>query len=249
MTDWVRRIASVPGREARLGLWAEALQGLSAQQGAELLDRLVQAASMRDPEAVSAYLPLLDQPGFTSRVGAGRLSDILLAARDADLAACLLLLEDPGRRSLAERLGPPPDPVVEALTLGHRKAAARGLRSPLLERILKDPDPRVIREALRNPRLREQEVLAIASRRPCPEEVFWLLVRSEVWIARLPVRRAVTLNPFAPPRLAAALLPTLLAPDLNEIWCDPSSLAGLRDAAAHVLAWRRSAELNGHQIF
>jgi FXSXX-COOH protein len=235
----MRRLAAVPGDEARRALWAEALETLPAAVAAHVLDRVVREAARRRPEAVAAYLPLLDLPALAERVGPGALAAILAAAQAEEREGCLLLLEYGGAPAARGDVGPPPDPLLESLTLGHRKTAARGPRSSVLDRVLRDPDPRVVGEVLRNPRLREGEVLAIASRRPCPEAVFWLLPRRSGWLRRPAVQRAVVQNPYAPPRLAAALCPLLRDPDLEEVANDEGLHPAVREGALLVLSWRR----------
>jgi hypothetical protein len=235
----IRRISAVEGRQSRLALWGEALRALPPEDAAGSLDRAVRRAALRDSRAWAAFLPLLDLPALKERVGPGRLSAVLLAAREADQEGALLLLEHPGPALGRSQLGPPPDPVLETLSLGHRRAAARGPRKPLLDRILKDPDVRVVAEVLRNPRLRESEVLAIASRRPCPEPVFRLLVRAESWIRRPAVQVALVQNPFAPPQLAAVLTALLADPVLSEVSSERGLHPAVRDGALRVLAWRR----------
>lgn len=238
----LRRIASVEGWPSRLALWGELFSVRGGESAAaDLLDEAVRGAARRDAEATRAYLPLLDLDALTSRVGPGRLADVLHAARLGARDAALLLLEHPGAPLGPERIGPPPDPVLDTLSLGHRKTAARGPRAPLLERILKDPDPRVVAEVLRNPRLREAEVLVIASRRPSPAEVFHLLARSEPWISRPSVRAAIAQNPYAPTRLAVAMVVLLPDPLLREIAHEEGLHPGVRDGALSVLRWRSEA--------
>ena len=241
MAPWIRKIAAVEAAESRLALWAEALAGLAPPDGARLLAAAVRAALSRRPGAVRAYLPLLRLDDLAARTGPGRLAEVLEAARELDLGEALLILEHPGRPRSPGGLGHPPDPLVEAVTLGHRKAAARGPRSPLLDRLLGDPDPRVIREVLRNPRLREAEVVAIASRRPCPEGVFLLLAGSEAWIRRPAVQGAVLRNPHAPPRLALALLVLQPGPLLCELANDEGLHPAVREGALQVLGWRAAS--------
>ncbi len=224
--------------ESRLALWAEALGALAPADGARLLAAAVRAAVSRRPDAVRVYLPLLRLGDLAARAGPGRLAEVLEAARELDLGEALLILEHPGGPRRPAEPGPPPDPLLEAVTLGHRKAAARGRRSPLLDRILGDPDPRVIREVLRNPRLREPEVVAIASRRPCPEGVFLLLAGTEAWIRRPAVQRAVLQNPHAPPRLALGLLVLQPGPLLSEVANDEGLHPAVREGALQVLGWR-----------
>ncbi len=239
------RLASVEGAAARQALWAEHLVTRPPDQAARALDRAVRGAALREPEAVRAYLPLLDLPALADRVGPGLMAEVLAAARGADLEACLLVLEHPGPPVAREGLGPPPDPILDTLTLGHRKTAARGPRSSLLDRILRDPDPRVVGEVLRNPRLREAEVLAVAARRPCPQEVFWLLVRRGGWLRRPAIQRAVALNPYSPPQLALGLVVLLADPDLGALAQEEGLHPAVRGGAQQVLAWRREACAEG----
>jgi hypothetical protein len=241
----IGRIASVEGRVARLTLWAEAVRSGPATEAAVAIGAAVQRAGARDPVATVAYLPLLDLPGLAERAGSGRLAAVLMAAREGNVDGCLLLLEHPGPSRTSRQIGPPPDPAIEALTLGHRKALARGRRCPILDRVLKDPDPRVVAEILRNPRLREFEVLAIASRRPCPEEVFWSLARAENWIRRPAVRQAMALNPYSPPQLAVALVVLLPDPELREIAKTEGLHPAVRSGALEVLSWREGARSGG----
>jgi hypothetical protein len=236
-----RRIASVEGRSARMALWAEFARRRPSPEVARALDTVIRRTAAGDPVATAAYLPLLDLPGFLALVGASKLASVLLAARATEGDGCLLLLEHPGSRKVAEEPGPPPDPLIERLTLGHRKAAARGMRGPTLDRILRDPDPRVVLEVLRNTHVRHSEVLAMASRRPSPEALFWALARSETWIRTRPIRRAIALNPYAPPRLAAAVVVTLAQPDWREMAAEPGLHRAVRDAAELAIGWRRSA--------
>jgi len=236
----LRRIASVEAPAARLALWAEALAAAEPAEAARLVDGAVRGAALREPAAAAAYLPLLDVPGLVERVGPGCLAAVVAAARVGDREGCLLLLEHPGPPLVPEGLGPPPDPLLDTLSLGHRKAAARGRRSSLLDRILRDPDPRVIAEVLRNPRLREAEVLAIASRRPCPEEVFWLLLRSGGWLRRPALQRAVVHNPYAPPRLAVGLEVLLTDPELDALAHEEGLHPAVREGALQIIGWRRA---------
>jgi hypothetical protein len=238
----LRALASLDTVDVRLARWAETLRGQRPGESARLLDDAVRGAARREPDALRAYLPLLDLPALTEQAGAGCLAEVLEAARADDLEGCLLLLEYPGAAKRQTPEDPVSDPVLAGVSLGHRKTAARGGRGSLLERILKDPDPRVAAEVLRNPRLREAEVLAIASRRPCPPAVFDSIVRTGGWVTRPAIQRAIAFNPYAPPRLASALCVLLASPDLSAVSNDGGLHPGVRDGALQVLRWRRTAE-------
>ncbi len=239
---WLRRAAAVEAADARLALWVDLFRNAPAEQAARLLAEVVEAVARRAPGSVPAYLPLLRLEAISARTGAGRMAAVLEAARSLSLTAAEFVLEFHGPPVRGGELGPPPDPVLEEYSLGHRKVLARGPRNPLMERVLRDPDPRVVREVLRNPRVREAEVVAIASRRPCPEAVFRLIAESEAWIHRPAVQRAVVRNPYAPPRLAVALL--VLQPEgvLRDVANEKGLHPAVRDGALEVLAWRSRAD-------
>lgn len=239
MTDfarWVRNCAQTPASSMRLSLWCEALGMGEPSEGARLIEH-VAAAARDDANALSVWLGLVDFPTVLERVGANRLHDILEEAERLELAACALVLGHHGAGQVEESLGPPPDPVVDRMSLGHRKTAVRGSRGHLLERLLKDPDPAVVAEALRNPRLREREVVDIASRRPCSEIVFWHLARAPDWIARAAVRRTIVLNPYAPPRLALTLAVSLPAQELRFVAEQEGLHRAVREGALEIAKW------------
>jgi len=102
---FLHRVAAVQGREVRLGLWAEALSAWPALAWARELEAAIRGAARRETEALAAYLPLLDFSGEWRPDGPGRLADALTAAREAELEACLLVLESPGRSAAAEHSG------------------------------------------------------------------------------------------------------------------------------------------------
>src|SRR5262249_15019945 len=134
----------------------------------------------------------------------------------ADLAQLFLsAIETPPAADSAlgralERKGKP-------LTLGERKQLARGARRELLDRLLRDPDPQVIRLLLGNPRLTEPDVVVIASRRPTHRDIQREVFASRRWIAGYRVKRTLVLNPWTPTDLAIRLLTFLTEPDLRLV--------------------------------
>lgn len=109
------------------------------------------------------------------------------------------------------------DDALESLPIGTRRAHARRLEPRMLERLLHDPEPMVVRTLLDNPRLTEENVLRLAAGRPNRAAVLRELVRARRWIQRRRIQRAVVLNPYAPVQLAVALLPLLRPSEIDEI--------------------------------
>jgi hypothetical protein len=79
----------------------------------------------------------------------------------------------------------------------------------MLRLLCSDPEPSVLRILLANPRLTEEEVLRIASRRPQVPPAFLEVLLSARFGVRETVQAAMVLNPWCPVRLGLAVLPLL----------------------------------------
>uniref|UniRef100_UPI001F5AAB1E hypothetical protein n=1 Tax=Anaeromyxobacter sp. SG26 TaxID=2925407 RepID=UPI001F5AAB1E len=135
--------------------------------------------------------------------------------RGLDEVTSLLVSPAPLRAFPAARARP--DPRLAGLSMGHKKAFARGRRDPdLLARLAAEGDPAVVEELLRNPQLTEPFVVRIAARRPCRPETLRRLFESR-WCSRPAVARALARNPYAEPELALKLVPSLPGPDLRAL--------------------------------
>jgi hypothetical protein len=91
----------------------------------------------------------------------------------------------------------------------------------LLEKLALDPDPVVIGNLLRNPRLREVEVVRIAALRNVPTSTLEEIARVERWATRLLVRTALARNPNCPVALAIRLIGGLPLGVLKTLRSDP----------------------------
>jgi hypothetical protein len=132
--------------------------------------------------------------------------DLALVARDVNIA--------PAVRTLAEhhlRLR------MEDLTVGEKIELAREATPPLLRILLKDPDPRVVRAALMNFRLREVELLSMVNDRSARPESLREVALSSRWGTHYQVRLALVRNPATPFELRLELLDELMFPDLLGI--------------------------------
>jgi hypothetical protein len=103
------------------------------------------------------------------------------------------------------------------LTLGERKSIARSRDKALLDRVLRDPHPDVIRILLDNPAIVEDDVVRLAALRPVPPEVLVQVFRHTRWIIRYRVRHALARNPHTPEDVAVQLVPHLTPSDRREL--------------------------------
>jgi hypothetical protein len=101
-------------------------------------------------------------------------------------------------------------------TLGRRKSLARTATGDLLLKVLDDPDPQVISNALMNPYVTEALAVRVAARRPCPGGVLDAVARSR-FQNNGAVRRALVLNPDCPQKLAQRLVSTMTPVDLYDV--------------------------------
>lgn len=231
------------GREPVLARKAVArtLEGLSPEQAVTLLEGVIAWARAGDGEARSA---------LSGVAAALRLEPELAARREAFLEAArtagseqvaALFCEAPAVRAMDPDAAAREDAKAFASTLGHLKQMARATRDPdRLSRLAGMSNPLILRNLLINPRLTEELVVRIASRRPArpePLEEIW----SSRWAVRPGVRRALVLNPYLPPELGAKIVPLLSRAEWAELAHDPAVHPALREQAAGLLGDERSA--------
>ncbi len=128
-------------------------------------------------------------------------------------AVCNVLFEPPPHASppkMKVRFGPR---WGRHVTLGERKTFAAGGNRQHLEKLLYDADASVIARICANPRITEQDVLLVATRRPNAPELLAEVVSSK-WLASYKVRHALSLNPYNSTGTVLRLLPLLHAQDL-----------------------------------
>lgn len=116
------------------------------------------------------------------------------------------------------------------LTLGERKSLARRGDRNLIARVVRDPDPSVIRILLGNPAVTENDVVRLCAARPLPSRVQREVFRSPRWVTRYRIRLTLVLNPYTPLDVALQLALHLTLPDQRRV-ADSQDLSGvLREA-------------------
>jgi hypothetical protein len=229
-----RRLAALTGPEMRRATLREVLASLAAAEGARLCGEIVRRGRDGAPYDVAllAFGALLEG-GDLGYERHAQLYDQARQLGDEALARLLLSAAPPPPGS-----PPPPLPIpgYRELTLGQRKSLARGRRREVLERLLRDPDPAVLRILLGNPRLTEPDVVRVAARRPTTAAAQRAIFASERFIRRYNVKRALVFNPYTPSDLAARLVPLLTLVDLAEVAQDGSLSEQVRLAARDQLA-------------
>ena len=124
------------------------------------------------------------------------------------------LVEEPGEdRPLAKNLLA----QIQALSTGERlKLAMRGHRDARTL-LIRDANRLVRRFVLQNPRISEEEILALAKNRSIDGELLDMICKRKEWLANYRVKLALVTNPKTPVGIALRLVVTLLPRDLRQL--------------------------------
>jgi hypothetical protein len=235
-----RLILALPEIGLRVGWLSERLEVWPIEYSARLLDQLCDESERSDPEAREALLAVAIYV-----VGLGEselLDDLRRVAQEQHLLGLSRLL----------RRGPPPvmvdRPVADLpipdygtgreLTLGERRSLARRPNRRAFDKLMVDPHPLVIRQLLMNPKLTEDDVVRLVSRRPARPETVYEVAQSQRWLARSRVRLSIILNPGSPPEIALPLLPVCKRTELKEVVRATETSMVLRGTAVELLERR-----------
>ncbi len=234
---WLRRFAGVSDAGLRKTVLREGLDSLDDASLIAVLDQLDRRARRGAGDARWMLTELAVSPGVLQELPYERRTELYAAARQLEY------------REVAQRfLGDRPttrtktgadNPHLE-LASGIRKSAARARDRNLIDRLLHDRDPGVIRGLLDNPRLVERDAVKIAALRPTAPEVLHELARHPRWSSNYRVRKALAFNPWTPTSLARQLVRTLLKQDLRALR-DTGTVDSELRAEANLLLARPSA--------
>jgi hypothetical protein len=195
---------------------------------ARSLDGLALAAEQGDEIAKEALIAVVDAMNDPRvEISVQRLRE---EAAGAGLVALDRLLHRPARPSHAPgvRSQRPPDyGQGRPLTLGERKSLAKKTDRDLLERLLGDPHPDVIRGVLKNPRLTEDDVVRFVAK-PGRPELLAEVARTTKWAHRPRVRLSLVLNPLTPIELTIPFAGLLLRHELALVVSSTNVPAPLR---------------------
>ena len=175
-----------------------------------------------------------------------RLSELYRLAKENDHDAVgNLLLQVQAKLGPLQKQQIPWDMELARLSLGERKFLARKHNRDVLERLLLDPEPAVVRNLLRNPKLTQQDVLRLVTRRPVRDEVLTEVYVSK-WGVRYAIRVGLVSNPYTPTELSLKLVDFLLYKDLQKIASDLNLHQLVRSRARQNLQTRRAKSTKKH---
>ncbi len=218
--------------EISKGYLYKKLRDLGSEAILDLLDTLFVEPYRREGWAEILRLALLDHRGLMDALGRERVESILEMGERTGRKGRFLLSSIPPKEMGTGGYIEEEEAPMEYIPLGERISMAKGFDMDRVCRLIPDPDPKVIRALLDNPRITEREVVRLTSRRPNAPEILEAVALHRRWNQRYRVRRAITLNPYTPPRIALILLTGLLRSDIDLIRRDSNLHPLLREIAS-----------------
>lgn len=237
---WLRLVPALRDPELRIRFVRTELEQAGLAEAADALELIAQGVEQADDlprQVLAAALPTLTDPSWQTRLDALRGE----AARMQYLALARLLrqrtIAEPGPAEAGD--GPlATSKGGRTLTLGERKAHARRPNRFMLDRLLRDPEPSVVRNLLQNPRITEDDVVRMVARRPNYPAVLEEVARHPKWSGSLRTRLAMVLNPHTPTYVSVPLVPMLLRHELAMVTAATTTPAVVRAAAVELLERR-----------
>jgi hypothetical protein len=227
------RLGAIEDPEIRLYRFGERLRNLPAEEAAWTLARVQERVADGDWRARRIGFGLLDKSRLERVLSPEGLQAVAEALQARGHPGALLFGRTPRTGGAGDDgiLAPPKEPV------GYRISLARRAMAGMLERLLFDPDPRVVRALLGNPRVTEADVVKLAASRRAGPQALEAIAQDDRWIVRYAIKVALANNPTAPIRIVIGLLPYLMHQDLRTLSAS-SSREDVRIQAAALLARR-----------
>lgn len=214
--DLFRRLARLDEIDMRVGLICEQLEALSDESAVQLLYEAHLGASLGGYDAQQVFLALgwaLFEPRLESRC-----AELGATARRAELhhVADFVMPSIEEEAPVDGKRRIPDFGRGRPITLGERKSLARTHDRSLIQRVVRDPHPDVVRILLDNPSLTEEDVIRVCAARPNDPNVLQTVYRNRRWVVRYRPRNALVRNPDTPLGTALLLAPLLRKSELKE---------------------------------
>ena len=129
---------------------------------------------------------------------------------------------------------------VRHMTVGERlKLALRGNKEARTL-LLRDPNRVIVRFVLLNPRITEDEIIAITNNRSVDDELLRRIAEHREWTRNYQVRAALVSNPRTPIALGIRFLPTLDERDIRRLAKSKNVPEAVAGTARRIVASRQS---------
>ncbi|MGB8331913.1 MAG: hypothetical protein WCE62_17435 [Polyangiales bacterium] len=236
--EFFQRLARLDEIDMRMGLICERLESLPDEEAAQLLHEAHHGASLGEADAQRVFLAAgwaLFEPRLASRR-----AEIGATARRAQLhhVADFVTPQSNESAPIEDQRRIPDLGRGRPLSLGERKSLARTHDRSLIQRVVRDPHPDVVRILLDNPSLTEIDVVRVCAVRPNDPQVLQSVYRHRRWVVRYRPRNAIVRNPHTPLDTALLLAPLLQKAQLEEAASSSELAPALRLSCKAIAAMR-----------
>ncbi len=220
-TTSLEGISKLPELKMRAAKLGETLEALPVEEASWWLDQLVRGAIWgHEPEydAMLACGYWLIQKRREDDYGL--FERLFRQAHKTDRQVVMSLLRDPPPHKALPKGKRLPEPRLQLdrdVSVGERRQMARRAKRKMIDQLLLDPNPQEVSQILRNPVLRQSDVLQVAARRPNTPDILFEIIQIIRWYKRNKVREALVMNPYNSTGQSLRLLPTLGIQTLRSV--------------------------------
>ncbi|HLG18185.1 MAG TPA: hypothetical protein VI895_00035 [Bdellovibrionota bacterium] len=213
LSEWTKGIKEPRQRLAKL---IRMFQELTPDEISGIIQLIFQKATDRRSPLRRLHLDLVTHRSILRELGYETVSALYEhASREGWNEVRAFLRSDRGSKAEAEEIPEGYSVKLAALTVGEKKQLSKGNQRRMLELLLFESHPLVIRDLLRNPRISERDVVRIAARHQAPAPVLEEILSSDRWMAQYSVKKALVFNPNTPLPAALGLAQHLRDNDLR----------------------------------
>lgn len=221
---FLKKMSTVPEIQMRNALAANTLTTMSPSHAVWVIAQVLRGALLGKAQESDAMLSISNWL-ITLRASDDyiRLQTLFETASNTERESVLFLLRDPPLHQALRKGARLPEvrlPTHRDTTLGERRTLARGTQKKIWKRLMSDPNPRVLREILINPRVCLDDVNSIAARRPTTVFLLDEIVKNARWFRESNIREALVQNPFLRSGTALRILPTVNNKIIDHISSD-----------------------------
>jgi len=237
LTDYlVRSMETVPERKMRTLRLKERLSHMPEEIIIEVIHDVFSQTRPGDTSSAHFLMSIVDIFSDMNDMQSQQLLKFYVMCRDRGYtrASVVFVSPEPKKRPFSKY-----DFVenrdMDYVTLGEKRSLARTRNKDLLDRLIYEPHPLVIKNILENPRMTEQEVLKMVSRRPNNEAILSEIFQNEKWLRSYNIKISMIKNPYTPVGIAMVLLYFLKKQDLKDVFRDHSLHELVKETAGDLL--------------
>jgi len=237
LTDYlVMSMKTVPERKMRSLRLKERFSHMPEEIIIEVIHTVFSRTGPGDTTSAHFLMSIIDIFSDTDGIGSQQLLKLYVMCRDRgyNTASVVFVSPEPKKRPFSKY-----DFVenrdMDYLTLGEKRSLARTRNKDLLDRLIYEPHPLVVKNILENPRMTEHEVLKMVSRRPNNEIILSEIFQCEKWLRSYNVKVSMIKNPYTPVGIALVLLFFLKTQDLRAVSRDHSLHKLVKETAGDLL--------------